>query len=176
MKMTALVSYHLSNDIKKKEYFRLFQAHLFRAHIFQTPVFWVLFIFRPICFKAFFYKSSRLLQTHKSSVGGKTTKKEAQPKMWTISILSSSNQGRHMGFHRFCQNHMGSHGSWRASPTGRFGLFHANSPIKGHSKTLRGQTIFSEENLTLPVTHTCNPSPFSSITNISCIDLRYKFK
>jgi hypothetical protein len=42
MKMTALVSYHLSNAIKKKEkrkrkkkeYFRLFQAHLFRAHIF----------------------------------------------------------------------------------------------------------------------------------------------
>jgi len=107
MKMTVLVSCHLSRDVKKKKK-RVFQVFLrliclepisFRLRCFEP------FIFRPICFKAFFYKSYRLLQTHQSSVGGKTTTNEAQPKTWTISILSPSNQGRqhHMGSYRFCQ-------------------------------------------------------------------------
>jgi len=77
MKMTVLVSYHLSNEIKKKEsisgFFRLIclEPIFFRLLCFESFLFFSLSVLRP-----FFYKSSRLLQTHKSSVGGKTTKKK----------------------------------------------------------------------------------------------------
>jgi hypothetical protein len=166
MKMIGLVSCHLSRDVKKKRVFQVFLRLICLEPISLDSDVLSPFIFRPICFKAFFYKSYQLLQTHKSSVDGKTTTNEAQPKTWTISILSPSNQGRqhHMGFYRFCQM---PHGSWRASPTGQFGLFHANSPIKGHLKTLRGRTNLSPRKFYSPL-KICNP--FSSVTNISCLN------
>ena len=75
MKMTALVSCHLSSDIKKKKYFGLSQAHLFRAHIFLTHLFWVSLLKSPFVL-GFFYKYYLLLETYKSSVGSKKTTNE----------------------------------------------------------------------------------------------------
>ena len=123
MKMTALVSCHLSSDIKKK-YFELSQAHLFKAHIFLTHLFWVSLLKSPFVL-GFFYKYYLLLQTYKSSVGRKKTTNESPTKNMGIFhfVVIKSWQAIPHGF------------TWvlKASPnfsTRRFGLFHGNSSIK----------------------------------------------
>jgi len=80
-----------------------------------------------------------MLQTDKSSVGGKKTTNKNPQKTWAISILSSPNHSRqyHMGSGGISrlskkQYHMGSKGISRLFER-LFGLFCVNSSIKRDS-------------------------------------------
>jgi len=124
MKMTDLVSCHLSSDIKKKSISNFLRFICLELISFLTHLLWV-FLLKSLFVLGFFYKYYLLLQTYKSSVGSKKTTNENPTKNMGIFhfVITESWQAIPHGF------------TWvlKASPnfsTRRFGLFHGNSSIK----------------------------------------------
>ena len=115
MKMTVLVSCHLSRDVKKKKK-RVFQVFLrliclepisFRLRCFEP------FIFRPICFKAFstkvtgYYKpTNQVLVARRQQT--KLNQKRGQFPFCRHPIKADSTTWAPIGS---AKGHMGSHGS-----------------------------------------------------------------